>query len=808
VNAGHDLQLTFLGGASEIGASSTLVQVADTTILVDCGVRFRKGNALPDLDQLTGRRLDAVLVTHAHSDHTGALPVVSEAYPAAPIFMTPPTRDLVKILQRDALRLMDMASEQEGELPLYPKRAVESMLSAVIPIHHGDHVQIGEVSVTYLPASHILGASMIHLATPAGHLLFTGDYCVGGQRTVPNLSSTALPVDWLVTESTYGDRLHAARGAAENRLIAQVARTLAAGGRVLIPAFAIGRAQEVLLILAQAQRQGTLPRVPIFVDGMVRAVCDAYRGRERYVTRPLAHQMRRGNHPFYTDEIQPVRKGLDRKDVLEAGPCVIVASSGMLAGGASAFYAAQIAPCERDAILITGYQDEESPGRALLRLAGGEGPRELRLGDHTVEVRCTFEPYSLSAHADRMQMVGLIEALRPRTVTVVHGDREAKAELAKSLSCPDIVLGSDGAQVRRRFPVRALTRSSQVQAPELTEDAALRLLGEPTSAPLSVPVLARAWFGRKIDSATLERFTERLEATGRVRRDERNPRRLHFIVEAGETRPADASGDDRELVEKLKAQNPKGRLLELCARLQCSPEIQVEPLADQRHRVFMTLDYQGKRLTSGPQEAASKRVAEHLAARALLDALRKEGKPQATMIDGPRAAALRQENPKGQLLEYCAQHKLGAPKFETTPIVGGIIGSVTVEGLGESPWRSSAYRAAAAIIVEHAACAELLERIRTEKPKPVVSAPPSGTSLESRMRLNELRQTGSIRDFGYEESPPQGPLHQRIFEVRAWAELVTGERCQSAPAQASSKRDAQRDAAAALISTLATRGVH
>ncbi len=216
------IRLSFLGGAGEIGASSALVQVADTSLLIDCGVRFRKGQALPDLDQLTGKKLDAILVTHAHSDHTGALPVIHEAFPATPIHLTPPTADLVAILQRDALKVMG-AAEREDDVPLYTERQVEGMVEMLRPVHHDRSFTVGDVAVTYLPASHILGASMIHLATPGGNVLFSGDYSVGAQRSVPALARPALPVDLFITESTYGNRLHADRKLAEARLVQSIA---------------------------------------------------------------------------------------------------------------------------------------------------------------------------------------------------------------------------------------------------------------------------------------------------------------------------------------------------------------------------------------------------------------------------------------------------------------------------------------------------------------------------------------------------------------------------------------------------------
>ena len=188
---------------------------------------------------------------------------------------------------------------------------------------------------------------MIHLATPGGNVLFSGDYSVGAQRSVPALARPALPVDLFVSESTYGNRMHADRKMAEARLVQTIAETVEAGGRVLVPAFAIGRAQEVLLILKDALRSKQMPEVPVFVDGMVRSVCGVYAQHERYAAPALAREIRAAGHPFFTGQIRQVKSAQDRKEVLDAGACVIVSSSGMLRGGPSAYYAEALARARR-----------------------------------------------------------------------------------------------------------------------------------------------------------------------------------------------------------------------------------------------------------------------------------------------------------------------------------------------------------------------------------------------------------------------------------------------------------------------------
>jgi Cft2 family RNA processing exonuclease/dsRNA-specific ribonuclease len=817
MSATAEIQLSFLGGASAIGASSALLQVGETSILVDCGVRFKTGNALPDLQQLTGKRLDAIVVTHAHSDHSGALPVVHDAYPDVPIYLTPPTQELISILQRDALQLMD----REGDVPLYTERQVESMIARFRPVHHGDRIQVGDIDLMYLPASHILGASMVYLSTPAGHVLFTGDYSVEAQRTVPALTRPTFPVDLLVTETTYGNRLHADRRTSENRLVSRVAQVLEAGGRILIPAFAIGRAQEVLLILKQALRHKQIPPCPIFVDGMVRSVCGVYSHHPRYVSRALWRESSRSGHPFFSDSIVPVANAQARQDVLSAGACVIVASSGMLSGGPSASYAAALARCDRDAILITGYQDEESPGRALLNLAEQSGPRPLRLGDQVVDVRCTFETYSLSAHADRMQMVGLIEALRPRTVVLVHGDTEAKTMLARSLSCRDIVYGEEGVQIARRYP----RRRSPILADDMgdmaiTPEAAAALIGPATGEPLRAARLAEAWFGKPVAPVLQDHLVQQLEQTGLVRRDDHRRGLLWPLTPVAAT--PEPSAEERELAEMLKAENPKGKLLEWCMRRRIdTPTLRESTDADGGFVMELELEIEGERVSSGSCRASAKKVAEQLAAKALLDCLsRQEQTVEAIGVSEAQQIALEQQNPKGKLFEFCAQRKLSHPRFQTEAMVEGYRCVVTVKLPGGSGLHTKPFLAVRAKVAEQAAAASLYEQLLTweqnQPDGPTVSvdrqagvaasvstqpdaAPPRP---DARVQLNHWRQQQHLVNFGYELMDHHGPSHQPVFVMTAWAELPSGDRHITEPVTAGSKKAAQLAAAAALRALL------
>ncbi len=188
------IEVSFLGGATTIGASCTMVRVGDTTLVVDCGVRYSGSSALPDLAPLADTAVDAVLLTHAHMDHSGGLPVILEACPAAPVLATPPTIDLVGILLQDALRLMN-GPEREAELPLYDERQVERLLATFVPVRYHQPIRVKDIEVRWLPASHILGAAMIHLKTPAGSVLFTGDYSVSAQQTVPALGRPDFQAD-------------------------------------------------------------------------------------------------------------------------------------------------------------------------------------------------------------------------------------------------------------------------------------------------------------------------------------------------------------------------------------------------------------------------------------------------------------------------------------------------------------------------------------------------------------------------------------------------------------------------------------
>lgn len=434
------MNITFLGGGNEIGASSAIVEIGSARVLVDCGMRMSGEHRLPDLaaiKQTHAGQLDAVLLTHAHMDHSGALPVLHQHFPGVPVYATAATRGLVEVLLRDSINIMRAKAESEQELPLYSPAAVESLLEKMTPVPFGSALELGKsgVTVTWFPAGHILGAASVGIeGIEQGRsirVLFSGDIAVGDQLTVPGMLPPAgFKPDVLVIESTYGDRLHSPRELEEQRLIEMVAGVIEGHGKLLIPAFAIGRAQEVMLMLLKQFRAKKLSSFPVWIDGMVKTVCGVYSQFPAHQTPYARRLIEKHGNPFFNvvDEIRQVASPAEREKVLAGTPCVIIASSGMLTGGASAFYAPHLVGDERNGIAITGYQDEESPGRQLLSLADAE-TREISVGGKTLDVKCSVAKYALSAHADCNEISGLIEAINPREVVLVHGEGNARESL-------------------------------------------------------------------------------------------------------------------------------------------------------------------------------------------------------------------------------------------------------------------------------------------------------------------------------------------------------------------------------------------
>ena len=445
------MQVIFVGGASGVGASCVAIEIADQWIVVDAGVRVdRKSDPLPDLALLEGKDVRAIFVTHAHADHIGALPLVHQAFPAAPIFASRATGLLMEVMLADALKIMSRRAAEEMEIPLYPPELVSSMLNQLRPLPVGETLalpRVPGVTIHAGRAGHIAGAVSFSFSGADGTVVISGDISSTPQRTV--LGALPPPVercDLLVLESTYGARLHPNRQGEEQRLAQAVAESIERGGHTLIPCFGLGRGQEILLVLRAAQEKGQIPDFPIYVDGLVRRVCSTYLLLPEALPPVLQRQIRKGYLPFTGRNVTFVRDERERERILAGSPACILSSSGMLTGGPSVWYAKRLAAQENASILITGYQDEEAPGKRLLDLAEQKNST-LDLDGTTVAVRCHVAKYSLSAHADGGELAAYAAALKPRTVALVHGDAEARVALRRLLTETEVLLPENGASI-------------------------------------------------------------------------------------------------------------------------------------------------------------------------------------------------------------------------------------------------------------------------------------------------------------------------------------------------------------------------
>ena len=423
------LAVTPLGAARGIGASCFQIQIGPYEVVLDCGTRPKGYDPLPALDYLSNP--DLLLISHAHQDHLGAVPVFHSRYRGARMICTHGTREIARVMLSDGLKLQQL---NEDSPQLFGSSDLESTLWRLETYPVGaDFEPLPGLTARFINAGHILGAACIYLKYGERSLLYTGDFHTTNSRTTTGLKLADLPnADILITESTYGDALHPARKTQETALVEAVAAVVKEGGNVLIPAFALGRAQEIVLALRTSALFHQL-KVPVYVDGLVRAVTDVFQDNLELLPDAVQNFVKVcGQKPFFdetgTPPIIPIQNQRERPLAL-AQPSIIVASSGMLSGGPSVYYAGVLLERENAAIFISGYTDEESPGRLLQNLQTGD---QIELDGREITVKAQIKRFNLSAHADKAGLGQVINQVNPSHLVLIHGCGDALHSLART----------------------------------------------------------------------------------------------------------------------------------------------------------------------------------------------------------------------------------------------------------------------------------------------------------------------------------------------------------------------------------------
>jgi metallo-beta-lactamase family protein len=421
------MEITFLGATGTVTGSKYLVTTATKRLLVDCGLfqglkqlRLRNREPLP----FDPASLDAVLLTHAHLDHSGYLPLLVRDGFRGPVHCTPGTEDLCGILLPDSGHLQEEEAEYANRhgyskhrpaLPLYTQADAERSLRSFRPVPFERELDLGgEVSALFRPAGHILGAAMIELRADGVTTLFSGDLGRPGDPLLPP-PAPVREADYLLVESTYGNRRHEQVDPLD-QLEAAVRRTSARGGVVLIPAFAVGRTQTLLYLLYLLRREGRIPDLPIFVDSPMAA--SAIRIFREH---PEEHRLTQAECEAVCGVARAVEsveesKAIDRMRY----PRVIISASGMATGGRVLHHLKAFAPDERNTVLFVGYQAVGTRGAAMLG-----GARSIKIHGQYVPVHAEVGVLeNLSAHADYAEILGWLDGFGspPVETFIVHGE--------------------------------------------------------------------------------------------------------------------------------------------------------------------------------------------------------------------------------------------------------------------------------------------------------------------------------------------------------------------------------------------------
>ncbi len=433
------IRISFLGGARQVGRSCLFLQTPESKILLDCGIDIAASNAekfpylnVPEFDI---KSIDAVIISHAHLDHSGLLPYLYRLGYRGPCYMTTPTRDIGALLALDYIGV----SYKQAVTPLYKISDINTMVKHSIDLNYNEVTDITpDVRLTFYNAGHTLGSSMIHLNISNGlhNLLYTSDFKFA-RTHVLELATCKFPrLETLIIESTYGSRqdILPTRHESEEILIKIINKTIKQKGKALVPVLGVGRAQEVMMIVDAAVKQGKLPNVPIYVDGLVWDVTAIHTAYPEFLSSSLRTQIFQDKSPFTSGLFKRVGSPQERREVIEGKPCIILATSGMLVGGASQEYFKELADNKKNSITFVSYQGKGSLGRQVQ-----EGLKEVRFpGEKEEIVPVKLEVATidgLTGHAGRNELLSFVNAISPtpRKIIIQHGEQSKSLDLASTL---------------------------------------------------------------------------------------------------------------------------------------------------------------------------------------------------------------------------------------------------------------------------------------------------------------------------------------------------------------------------------------
>ncbi len=426
-----------LGGWREVGRSAALLETPKSKVLIDCGIKAGATNSelIPmfNTKEFDYNELDAVVISHSHLDHVGAVPMLYEYGFSGPLYISAPTLDLATLLWFDFVDVM----QKSTNTPLYTVRGIKEAVKHAIPLEYSEVSDVApDVRLTFQNAGHILGSSIIHLHVGEGmhNIVYALDQKFGRTTLLDPAFTDFQRVETLILESTYGGAqdIMPNRADSERELMDIVDRTMERNGIVLIPSFSVERAQEVMAILVE---HGT--QYPVYLDGMIWDANGIFTAYPEYLGRNVQKKIFQGDDPFLSPIFKRIASQQEREKAWADKPCVIVSTSGMLTGGPVMQHLRELAENPNNTILFVGYQSEASLGRRIQ-----DGWKEIPVPTDNgrtamIELKMQVETiHGLSGHSDRNQLLGYVGHLssKPDRVICIHGDAQKTQELARTIN--------------------------------------------------------------------------------------------------------------------------------------------------------------------------------------------------------------------------------------------------------------------------------------------------------------------------------------------------------------------------------------